>query len=69
MTTKYGKYFNYSSSIIKEMKVVISFKFGTYQLRQDEKGSNSFGNVAELNQGLNKYSSPQTINSTIINLI
>ena len=51
------------------MKVIISFKFGTYQLRQDEKGSNSFGNVAELNQELNKYSSPQTINSTIINLI
>lgn len=58
MTTKYGKYFNYSSSIIKKMEVIISFKFGTYQLRQDGKGSNSFGNVAELNQGLNEYSFP-----------
>lgn len=37
---------------------MISFKFGAYQLRQDEKGSDSVGNVAELNQGLKEYSYP-----------
>lgn len=63
-----GKYFNYSSSVIEKMKMILSFKYLACTFGQDEKGSNSVGKVAEINQELKNVHILRFVNSIIINL-
>lgn len=51
----FGKYFHYSSPMIEKMKVILSFKYLACKFEQDEKGSNSVGKVAGLNQELKMF--------------